>query len=193
MRLKNAFVSGLFAMILAGLIVAMDGSAEEQNSPFPAYGSGTVEVRIYSDYFCSSCRVLEPTAEPILKDLLKNKVIRLTLVDTPLHPYTTLFAKYFLYTLNGNTDMDHAFRVRNILFNASVDKSITTKERIEELFKEKGVPYAAFDTKSAFDRYNALIKEDNIKQTPACIIIMNGQKKTLVGRSDTMNALKSLQ
>lgn len=193
MRVKNTFVFSLFIMILAGLIVAGDASTEAGNSPFPAYGSGAVEVRIYSDYFCSSCGKLEPAVEPILKDLLKEKVIRLTLVDAPLHPFTALFARYFLYALKENPDMDHAFQVRNILFNASADKSIRTKERIEALFKEKGVPYAAFDTKPAFDRYNALIKEDSVKQTPTCVIIKSGQKETLVGRADTMNALKALQ
>src|SRR3989339_1345232 len=104
MRLKNAFVSGLFTMILAGLIVAGDGSAEVRNPPFPSYGSGPVEVRIYSDYFCPPCRAMEQAVDPILKDLLKKKVIRLTLVDTPFHPHTALYAKYFLYALKKNND-----------------------------------------------------------------------------------------
>ena len=192
MRLKNVFVSGLFAMVLAGLIVVADGLAGEQNPPFPSYGSGTVEVRIYSDYFCAVCRELEPTMEPILKDLLKKKAIRLTLVDTPLHPHTPLFARYFLYALKENNGADHALRVRNILFDASTDKSITTQERIKALFKKKGIPYAVFDTKPAFDRYNALIKEDKINATPICVVIMNGRKKAFAGGPDIINALNFL-
>jgi thiol-disulfide isomerase/thioredoxin len=192
MRLKKAFVSGLFAMILAGLIVAGDGLAEWGNPPFPSYGSGPVEVRIYSDYFCSPCRATEPVMEPILKDLLKKNAIRLTLVDAPFHPLTSLYARYFLYAIKENNDVDHAFRVRNILIEASTNKSITTKEQIEAIFKEKWIPYAVFDAKSAFGGYNLLLKEDNIKATPTCVIIKSGQKKTFVGGPDIINALKAL-
>ena len=193
MRLKKAFVSGLFAMILAGLIVAGAGSAEERNPPFPSYGSGPIEVRIYSDYFCPPCRATEPAMEPILKDLLKKNAIRLTLVDVPFHPHTALFARHFLYAIKVNNDVDHAFRVRNILFEASTDKSITTPERIEAIFKGKGIPYAVFDAKSAFEGYNVLLKEDNINRTPTCVIIKGGQKQTFVGGPDIVNALKALQ
>lgn len=180
-------------MILVGLVVAGAGSAKGWNLPFPSYGSGPVEVRIYSDYFCPPCRATEPAMEPILKDLLKKNAIRLTLVDVPFHPLSSLFARYFLYALKANNDVDHAFRVRNILFEASTDKSITTQERIEALFKEKWIPYAVFNEKSAFDGYNILLKEDNINRTPTCVIIKNGQKKTFVGGPDIVNALKSLQ
>ncbi len=193
MRLKNAIVSGLFAMILAGLVVAGAGSAEVWNPTFPSYGSGPIEVRIYSDYFCPPCRATEPDMEPILKDLLKKNAIRLTLVDVPFHPLTSLYAKYFLYAIKENNDVEHAFRVRNILFETSTDKSITTPERIEAIFRGKWIPFAVFDTKFAFEGYKALLKEDKINATPTCVIIKNGQKKAFVGGPDIINALKSLQ
>ncbi len=192
MRLNKALVSGLFAMVATGLIAAADGTAAAQESPFPSYGSGSVEVRIYSDYFCPPCRAMEPAADPVLKDLLKKNVIRLTLVDTPFHPHTALFARYFLYTLNNN-EVDHAFRVRNILIEASLDKSVTTPERIEAIFREKGIPYAAFDVTPLFNRYNTLLTEDKINTTPTCVIIRNGKKQAFVGGPDIVNALKALQ
>jgi protein-disulfide isomerase len=193
MRFKNAFIAGLLAMILVGLIPEVDGSAAELNSPFPSYGSGRVEVRIYSDFFCSPCQATEPAVNPILKELLKKNVIRLILVDTPFHTHTALFARYFLYALKASSDVDHAFRVRSILFEASTNKSITTQEQIESIFKEKWIPYAVFNEKAAFDGYISLIKEDKINATPTCVIINNGQKKTFVGGPDIVNALKSLQ
>ncbi len=193
MRVKNRIVFGLIAMIIAGLIVAAPGSAAEQDSPFPSYGSGSVEVRIYSDYFCSPCRAMEPAVDPILKDLLKKNVIRLTMVDTPFHPHTFLFAKYFLYAIKKNNDVEHAFRVRSILFDATADKSVTTNERIEAIFKEKGIPFAVFDVKPVFNRYNALLTEDKINTTPTGVIVKNWQKKSFVGGPDITTALKSLQ
>ncbi|HEX7627777.1 MAG TPA: hypothetical protein VF354_02510, partial [Candidatus Methanoperedens sp.] len=81
MRLKKTLVSGLFAMILTGWIVVGSGSAQELNMPFPSYGTGPVEVRLYTDYFCPPCRAMEPDVEPLLRDLLKKNAIHLTLVD----------------------------------------------------------------------------------------------------------------
>jgi hypothetical protein len=52
MGLKRALAFGLFPMILAGFIVAGGGWAEERTPPFPSYGSGPVEVRLYTDFFC---------------------------------------------------------------------------------------------------------------------------------------------
>jgi thiol:disulfide interchange protein DsbA len=193
MRLKKVLVAGLFTMILGGLIVAGIGSAVEQNPPFPSYGSGPVEVRLYTDYFCPPCRAMEPAVEPILKDLLKKNAIRLTLVDVPFNQLTPLFARNFLYALKENNDLEHAFRVRNILMEASTNKDVTTQERIEALFREKGIPSSVFDAKPAFDRCNALLKEDKINATPTCVVIKNGQKKAFIGGTDIINALKALQ
>jgi protein-disulfide isomerase len=179
-------------LILTGLNIAGIGSAAEQNQPFPSYGPGPVEVRLYTDYFCPPCRAMEPDVEPLLKDLLKKNAIRLTLVDVPFNPLSVLFARNFLYALRESNDSEHAFRIRNVLQNAATNKEIKTQERIEALFREKGVPVSVFDAKPAFDRYNALVKEDKINATPTCVIIKNGQKKAFVGGPDIINALKAL-
>lgn len=192
MGLKRVFAFGLFTLILTGLIVAGGGWAEERNSPFPSYGSGPAEVRLYTDYFCSPCRAMEPAVEPLLKDLLKKNAIRLILVDVPYNQHTPLYARNFLYALKENNDLEHAFRVRNVLLEASTRKDVTTQERIEALFREKEIPSSVFDAKPAFDRYNVLIKEDKIDATPSCVVIKNGQKKAFVGGPDIINALKAL-
>jgi len=192
MRLKKMLVLGLFAVILTGWIFAGSGSAQELNMPFPSYGTGPVEVRLYTDYFCPPCRAMEPAVELILKDLLKKNAIRLILVDVPHNQLTPLFARNFLYALKWNNELEHAFRVRNVLLEASTRKDIMTQERIEALFREKGIPSSAFDAKPTFDRCNALLKEDKINATPTCVLIKNGQKKAFIGEPDITNALKAL-
>jgi thiol-disulfide isomerase/thioredoxin len=192
MKFKNTFLSGLFTVIAAGMIVMGGGSAEGADKPFPAYGSGPVEVRIYTDYFCPPCRAMEPDVEPLLINLLKKNAIRLTLVDVPFNPLTPLFARNFLYAIKESNALENAFRVRNVLQNAATNKDIKTQERIDALFKEKGIAYGLWDPKPAFDRYNALIGEDKINATPTCVIIKNGQKKAFVGGADIINSLKAL-
>jgi thiol:disulfide interchange protein DsbA len=189
---RKTFVFVLFCMVLAGAMAAGSGGAKDLNFPFPSYGSGAIEVRIYTDYFCPPCQAMEPGIEPILKDLLKKKTIRLTLVDVPFNKVTPLLARNFLYALKENNDLEHAFRVRNILLEAAIRENVTTQEQAETLLKAKGIPFKSFDVKPAFDRYNALIKEDKIEGTPACVIIKNGQKKAIGEGQNIINALKAL-
>jgi len=193
MGLKRTFVFGLFPMILIGLIATGCGWAEERNPPFPSYGSGSVEVRLYSDYFCPPCRTLEPLAEPILKDLLKRNIIRLTLVDVPMHEESPLYSRYFLYALKSRNNADHGLHVRNVLFNAAAGKDFLTAKKIEELFRNKKIPFTVFDPKPVFDRFNALLGEDQLRGTPMCVIVKAGKKETFVGGMDILNALKALR
>jgi hypothetical protein len=62
---------------------------------------------------------MEPVVEPVLKNLLKKKMIQLTLVETPFNPNSPLYASYFLYALSKNNNVERAFMVRNILFVAA--------------------------------------------------------------------------
>jgi len=193
MRLKKTLVSALFAMILTGWIVVGSGSAQELNMPFPSYGTGPVEVRLYTDYFCPPCRAMEPDVEPLLRDLLKKNAIQLTLVDVPTSQFSTLYTRGFLSALKEKNDFEHAVRVRNLLFEAAAGKNVLTQEGIEALFKEKGISYSSWDTKPAFDRYNALIKEDKINGTPNCVMIRDGERVKIMGVSGIAIHLKRLQ
>ncbi len=192
MGLKRAFAFGLLVTNLILWLMAGVGSAAEQNPPFPSYGSGPVEVRLYTDYFCPPCRAIEPDVEPILKELLKKDTISLTLVDVPFNQHTPLYARNFLYAIKENNALEHVLRIRNLLMEAATNKDMTTQGHIEEMFKEKGVAYGVWDPKPIFDRYNALLREDKINATPTCVIIKNGEKKVFVGGQDIMNALKAL-
>lgn len=166
--------------------------AKEQKLTFSQYGTGPIQVRIYTDYFCPPCRATEPIIEPILRDLLKRNAITLTLIDVPFHRLTPLYAKYFLYGLKAKNDPDHAFHIRNMLIAATADKEMTTEKRIRELFKSRGIRYMVFEARPVFDRYNALIKEDLINATPTCVIVRDNQKETFVGGPDIIAALKRL-
>jgi thiol:disulfide interchange protein DsbA len=183
----------LVVIAIFGLFFAGGLYAQGPASPFPTYGAGAIQVRLYTDYFCPPCRAMEPPVEPVLRDLLKRKVITLTMVDVPLHRYSPLYAQYFLYALRGKNDLEHTFKVRNILFEAATNTHITTKEQLEEIFKSKGIPFAVFNPKTVFNRYNGLIKEEGINSTPTCVIIKGGKKEAFVGGQDILKALKHLQ
>lgn len=192
MGFRRVFAYGSLMISLVMMIDAGSASAFEQNPTFPAYGSGPVEVRLYTDYFCPPCRVMEPEVEPLLKDLLKKNAIHLTLVDAPFNPLSPLFARNFLYAIKQSNALEEALKARNVLQNAATNKEIKTQEQIAALFKEKGIAFSVWDPKPAFDRYNALLTEDKINATPTIVIIRNGQRKSFVGGPDIISALKAL-
>ena len=190
---KKAIFSVSFIGIFVLLLFNSAPAARESGAPFPTFGTGTLEVRLYTDYFCPPCRALEPEVESVLKSLLKKKAIRLTLVDVPYNQNSPLYARYFLYSLAKSRDVEHAIHVRNILFASAAKKDATGKEQIEALLKSKGIAYEALDTKTVFSRYNALIREDRIDATPTCVILRGDKREKYVGRPDIVGAIKKLQ
>ncbi len=190
--MKSKFFSTAKAAVFAITLAWAVTLNAQQNSPFPSYGSGPVEVRIYSDYLCPPCRQLEPSLEPLLKKLLKKKNITLTFVDVPMHGGSLLYARYYLYALNSASSADKSIHVRGVLFRAANDLESTTSEKLEELFAGRKIGYAAFNPKPVFERYNALISEDGIDTTPACVIVRNGKKEKVIGAAAITKALEGL-
>lgn len=191
MRLKGLLKGCLVMICLAGLAFPTWCPAVGEGMPFPAYGTGPVEVRIYSDYFCPPCRALEPQIEPLLIDLLKKNTIRLIFVDTPYHKHTPLYARYFLYALKANNAPEHALKVRALLYEVS-SGDVTTPEQMETVFKKKGIAFRSFDPKPLFERYNDLLKEDKINATPTLVILREGKKEKWIGGPDILKALQGL-
>ena len=191
MRLKSLLSGCLIVVLWGAMIFPALGLAAEKETPFPAYGTGPIEVRIYSDYFCPPCRSVEPEIEPLLSDLLKKNAIRLILVDTPFHQQTALYVRYFLFALKVNNDPEHALKVRAFLFELSLS-DVTTAEQMETVFKEKRILFRSFDPMPVFKWYNALLKEDKINATPSCVIVREGKKEKWVGGPDILKALRGI-
>jgi thiol-disulfide isomerase/thioredoxin len=194
MKLKNAFVFLVIASIFVGLPFAAIGNAEKQNQPVPSYGSGPIEVRLYTNYFCGPCRAMEQDVEPILKELVRKNAIRLILVDVPFDEKTDLFSKYFLYAIKSNNDLEYDLRVRNILFEASTDNGVTLQPHVEALFKKKEIPFSPFDAVPILERYKALMTDGHVKNTPTCVIIKgDGKKRRFSGGPQITYALNLLK
>jgi len=185
--IRTFYMSMTFFFLAAGSLCA-----QGQEFSFPTYGSGSIQVRLYTDYFCPPCRAMEPSVEPILKDLLRRNAITLTLVDVPYNHLTPLYARYFLYALKARNDGEHSFHVRNVLNEAATKNHITTEEHLAGLFKEKSILFTVYEAKPAFNRFNALIKEDKIQGTPTCIIVRDGKKEEFNGGPNVIAALKRL-
>lgn len=190
MNIRVFSISALFLFTIITLAAQKDVRAEQD--PFPAYGSGPVEVRVYSDYLCPPCQQLESALEPVFKKLAKKKNIKLVFVDFPGHAGSVLYTQYYLYALKHKNSAGEALRIRSILFRAAPQLETTTREKLEELFASRKIGYTVFDPKPVFKFYNSYITEDRIDTTPSCVIIKDGKKDKFTGVEPVAKALKSL-
>ena len=194
MNLKRAAI----VLTICGLVACSglafgDSSpgATQNNLPFPSYGTGTVVVRIYTDYFCPPCRAVEPQLEPLLIDLVKSRKITVTFVDTPIYNDSQVYARHLLYALNKKNDFEHALYVRSILFEAAAGK--VDKDALEEYLKGKDILLRRFNVKPVSTRLNGLLQGDNVGGTPSCVIVKDGKFDKRVGGGEILKALKELQ
>lgn len=181
-------------LVLVALAFTLVGTnyVNAQKETFPTFGSGPTEVFLFTDYFCPPCRGMEPHVEPMLKELLKNNRITLTLIDVPFGQLTPLYARYFLYAIYGPKNVENAFHARNTLMEAAAQRQINSEEKLAAFLRERSVGFVVHDVKEAFNRYNNLIKEEKIDATPTCVIIRDGKKEKAVGVPDILAALKRL-
>jgi len=187
----RASAAALFLVFLSVFLVA-SVPAHAAKTEVPSFGKGRIEIRLYTDYFCGPCSRMEPRVEALLADLVKRDAVTTIFVDTPIHTFTPLYAKYFLYILNKDRTFTHVLQYRALLFEAAKGK-IENGEKLEEFLKEKNVPFTRTNPGPTLAALSALITEDAIRSTPTCVIIKDGQKGTYVGEIDIPRALEQLQ
>jgi protein-disulfide isomerase len=156
------------------------------------FGKGKIEVRLYSDYFCSACKTVEPNIEYLIADLVKRNVITITFIDTPLHKQSALYSRYFLYILNVKKEISHALKARSVLFEAA-HQNITDKEKLEAYLESKGMKFKLFDPQPVFKTLQQYLAIDRIRATPTCIVINGDKKDFYQGGPNITRALESLK
>ena len=157
-----------------------------------SFGKGKTEVRLYSDYFCSACKALEPNIEYPLSDLVKRNIITVTFVDTPLHKQSALYARYFLYALNSKKEIGHALKVRSVLFEAA-QQNITDTDKLEAFLTSKGIKFKPFDPQPVFTILKQYLTRDQIRATPTCVVISGEKKDFYQGAKNITRMLDSLK
>lgn len=156
-----------------------------------AFGTGPVEVRLYTDYFCAPCAAEEAEVISLVAALVDQNRVRVLFVDTPVHPETVLYADFFLAALNAKKDFRQAVAARGALFEAASQK-IKGKAALEAFLKAKGLDIRPFNTAPLFKIFANYLKEDKINATPTCVIIGPTGKSILVGQDKIAKGLRAL-
>ena len=167
---------------------------EDSTSSIPSLGKGNYEIIMFADYFCPPCKRIDTKAEPLLKELLAAGQIKLTFVDVPFHNATPIYAKYYLYAANANSDANNILHVRRILFEAAQDKQVEKENALVDFLKEQKILWKKMDEKQIFPLLSAKIKENNIKSTPSCVIKYSSTDiKKFVGDEEIWDGLTALK
>lgn len=184
------FAAGLlfFSLFFRGTtvpVLAADGAL------IPTFGTGKIQVRIYTDYFCGPCGRLEPKMEQLLPKLVKKSKVTVTFIDTPIHGQTMLYARYFLYIVKENNDFKHILHARGILFEAA-KSGINEKGKLEGFLQKRKIRFHAFDTKPSYAVLNTYLFQDGIDRTPTCVIYDGDRKGVYRGELEIAQALELL-
>ena len=167
---------------------------QDATSSVPTLGKGAYEVAIFADYFCPPCRRIDTKAEPLLKELLANGQVKITFVDVPFHSATSIYAKYYLYAANADSDNDNIFHIRKILFDAAQIKHIQKEEALVAYLKNQKIYWKIMDEKSIFPILSTIINKNNIKATPTCVIRYSATDvRKFVGDDEIWNGLNTLK
>ena len=185
---------GYFTILftLSGSVTPAYG--QDSSNSIPSLGKGSYEVVMFTDYFCPPCRRIDTKAEPLLKKLVANGQIKLTFIDVPFNKATPMYAKYYLYAVNADPSPENIFHVRNTLFEAAQTKNIQTEVDLVAYLKDQKIAWKTIDEKSMYPLLSAVIKENDIKNTPTCIIKCSAKDiKKFVGDEEIWKGLEALQ
>lgn len=178
----------IFPIFFRGAVTPVYGANESMP---PTFGKGPVKVRLYTDYFCKPCRSMEPKVESTLTELVGKNLVTLTFVDMPFYQYSSMYARYFLYSTREKNDLDSALVARNILIGAA-SENIRDMTEVEERLRNKEIPCNPFDVKPIFTLFEIQLRNDKIRSTPSCVVEQNGKKELFVGAGDIVDALEKL-
>ena len=198
MKKTHLLLSFLLPIVVCSLFITFISPAlavDADKGSIPSYGQGPHEVLIFSDYFCPPCQALEPQLEPVLDELYKKGIVKISFVDTPMHKETPLFAKFYLYAAKASPDYRSAMRARQVLFAlAGKENVFWMDERIEEAFRKEQIVFTPFDFRTVQPALNGLIKQHRVDATPTCVILSPGAKaEKHTGAGDILKGLRSLQ
>jgi protein-disulfide isomerase len=171
-----------FEKKVAGILVSMwiiasampaPSSGKEADGLY-SFGSGPVEVLIFSDYFCPPCQGIEDYLESVLPSLTRLGA-KITFVDLPIYAKTPLYSRYFLYAAKASETFDEVLRARNLLFDLAKAKGDDSNKEMIRLFQEKKIALSFFDIRPVFDKWRESIDLHQVKSTPTCVVIKPGE------------------
>jgi hypothetical protein len=144
------------------------------------FGSKTSPVEVYfvTDWFCNSCKKIEPQIEKILPDIQKQAAF--FFVDYPIHKKSMNFTPYNLaFLLNSKSQY---LQARHALADLTHKTETPHDEDVARAVKPLGVPFkelSFLDVKSGMDFFDKIVEKYNLSSTPTIIITNTKNNKVM--------------
>jgi uncharacterized membrane protein len=177
------FFLALFGVIKPEKTFA-DGTSENEN---PIFGNrdSSIEVYVISDWFCPSCKELEPKIEAILPRVLEKASV--IFVDRNIHPESMNYMPYNLSFMLK--EKEKYFALRKVLLKMTADTKTPTPDQVQAAINSLGVKYKPLnfsDIDSGHRFFQGIAKTFQVDSTPT-VVIANKRKvkaKKLVGNEE---------
>lgn len=138
--------------------------------------SSPIEVYLFTDWACPACRKLEPTLEPMSKEIMKQA--KLFFVDHAIHPETLNFVPFHLSFQVHNKP--NYFALRDMLTTISEETGAPSEQMIATSAAKLGVQYQELnfaDIALGIKYFKKLGEKFKVEGTPTLIIINTENKK----------------
>lgn len=147
--------------------------------------SSPIHVYFITDWFCPSCRKIEPLIEKIYPEIQSK--VAFYFIDFPIHRKSLNFTPYNLAFLVN--DKNHYFEARDILSDLSEKSESPDDEEVTKLAKKQGITYkelSFLDVRAGIDFFDTIVDKYDIRATPTIIITNTKNNKVvkLEGRDE---------
>jgi len=137
-----------------------------------------VEVYFVTDWYCPSCRKIEPQMEKLYAKIKSD--VTFYFIDYPIHKKSLNFSPYNLAFLVNNKEQ--YFRARDLLTALSEKTESPKDEDIERAASKYGISYKELtflDIKTGMEYFDKIVDQYGLHATPT-VIITNPRRKSVV-------------
>lgn len=186
--MRNLFKNGftVFTALFLGFITAYMG-VTKINANEEAIGSlkdsiafgdptSTVEIYIFTDWFCPACNKIEPVLKMTIPKIEKNT--KIFFIDAFIHPESMNYTPYNLSFMIYNKPL--YFDLREALLRLSTTTESPSELEVKTAIQSYDIPLKELNYKDiaiATKIFKSLKKQFNIASTPVIIIINTKTKK----------------
>lgn len=193
-KIKKKFLS-FSSFFVLGFLLAFTGiskinyaeAAVHEIKEQLAFGKKNSPIEIYfvTDWFCSSCKKIEPEIQDIYSEL--KSTVAFYFIDYPIHRKSLNYTPYNLAFLINNKS--HYFKAREVLNELSEENETPNDEDIMRITKKEGIKFkelSFLDIRAGIDFFDKIVEKYGVRATPTLIIANTKNNKVvkLEGRSE---------
>jgi len=177
---KGAFMA---AVMIAGAYVSFLGLGNPASSHADTLPltlgkpDSEIEVYVFTDWFCPSCRQVEPDLEKAYPDIMKRA--KLLFVEFPIHPESMNFTPYNLSFLVR--EKAKYLEIRKALQQLAEKTKAPTPEDVQKAVAPLGVAYQPLnysDVNAAVQYFQSLVRAFRVEGTPAMVVYNRKNRST---------------